>query len=172
MVYTHGNILTVTGYSAIELVPMTRAIDLLDKFWKTLELQNTVEGPVEALVHAIQQGTAVAMSNGSFKDKLGAVAWIIKGNMVEHQLIGVGWMLGDSDNQSAYCGKLFGLWGILASLKCLSNDHKILSDMVEVACDGLSALKKASSSGPTNPRESHHDLTSLVPFGCFDGSYH
>jgi len=124
---------------------------------------------VEALVQAIQQDTTVAMSNGFYKDKLRAAAWTIKGNMVEHWLFGVGQTPGVPDNQSAYCSEL---WCILASLKYLSDDHKILSgSKVEVACDGLSALKKVSNSYPTNPRE----LTTmiiLVLFKSFKGSYH
>jgi len=114
------------------------------------------------LIQAILSSQAIAVSNGSFRDQLGAAAWMIEGTMAEHRLLGTGHTLGNLEDQSAYQSELFGLWGILASQQQLSINHNIDHRQVTIACDGLLALKKARVKDPTKPGEAHHDLISVI----------
>ncbi len=84
----------------------------------------------------------------------------------QHWLLGTGHTPGNPEDQSAYHSELFGLWGILASLKQLSDRHHITQGQVTIACDGLSALKKAQAEYPSEPGEAHYDLISAIRNLC------
>jgi len=114
------------------------------------------------LIQAIYNGQAVTVSNGSFKDQARAATWMIEGQMAEHQLLGTGLTPGHPEDQSAYWSELFGLWGILASLKQFADTHNIGHGQVTIACNSQSALKKAQQDYPTEPGKAHYDLISTI----------
>jgi len=89
-------------------------------------------------------------------------AWTIKGKTAENRLLGTGHTPGNLEDQSAYRSELFGLWGILASLKQLVDRHHLTQGQITIACDGLSALRKAQAKYPTEPEEVHYDLISAI----------
>jgi len=117
---------------------------------------------VAQVIQALCNGKVVAVSDGSFKDYARAAAWTIKGDTTDNRVVGTGLTPGNAVDQSAYRSELFGLWGILASLKQFSEDNSIAHGHLMIACDGLSALKKAQSNYPTDPGEAHHDLISAI----------
>jgi len=94
------------------------------------------------VIHAVLSGTAFLVSDGSFKDRAGAAAWMIKGAMAANRIVGNGLTPGEPEDQSAYCSKLFSLWRIFASLQQLSDTNNIDHGHVLIVCDGQSALKK------------------------------
>jgi len=49
------------------------------RFSHTWKLEVETTGTVQAVVEAIKQGTMLAVSEGSFKDGQGVVAWTIEG---------------------------------------------------------------------------------------------
>ncbi len=160
--YHHGNIGTITGYGPMKSEPINPTPDPFNQVWQRWQCESTLEGSVDNLIQAIQSGKAVAVSDGSFRDQMGAAAWTIEATTAEHQLLSTGHTPGNPEDQSAYRSELFGLWGILASLRQLSSDHNIHQGQVTIACDGLSALKKARVDWPTEPGEAHHDLISAI----------
>jgi len=115
-----------------------------------------------ALIQAIIDGKAVAVSDGSYKDHQGAAAWIIEGADDSVRLRGAGVTPGLPEDQSAYRSELFGLWGILDSLHAFTQAHHINTGSVVIACDGLSALKKATCQYPIDPNEAHYDLIGAI----------
>ncbi len=115
----------------------------LNQLWEEGECITELEGDIGVLIDAIKQGIAVAVSDGSFQDQWGATAWTIKGSSAVNCLTGEGLTPGNPQDQSAYRSELFGIWGMVASIYQLTTEHKISSGQVLVACDGLSALKKA-----------------------------
>jgi len=117
---------------------------------------------VAQVIQALSHGTAVAVSDGSFKDYAGAAAWTIEGDTAANRVVGTSLTPGNAADQSAYRSELFGLWGILASLKQMVENNNIAQGHITIACDGLSALKKAQSNYPTDPGEAHHDLISAI----------
>jgi len=48
----------------------------------------TVDGTVPGIVKAIQDGHAIAVSDGSFKDGKGAAAWTIEGDSSQDKITG------------------------------------------------------------------------------------
>ena len=70
---------------------------------------------------------------------------------------------GYGDDQSAYRSELCGLLGIMYTLRELCHHHNITSGSVTVACDGLSAIRKALDKDSTfSSRSSQFDLLSAI----------
>jgi len=82
--------------------------------WK-MEEMNT--GDIVQLITAIAQGKVIVVSDGSFMEQPGAAVWTIEGTTAHQHIIGTGITPGERKDQSAYWSKLFGLWGIMHSLK-------------------------------------------------------
>jgi len=160
MLYKHGSILMVTGYDQIELRDTQQTPSPTKRLWMECWCEQQLVGEEDILVQAIQQGLAVEVSNRPFQEQQGVAAWTIEGKSLEHKLNGASLTMGSLTDQSTYWSELFGLWGILATIHCLTLKHQIVKGMVVVACNSLSALKKASSPYPTDPNENHYDIIS------------
>jgi len=50
---------------------------------KTWQLEVKLSGATVAIFQSIQVGTALAVSNGTYKEGMGAAAWTIKGSLAE-----------------------------------------------------------------------------------------
>jgi hypothetical protein len=61
-----------------------------------------------AIARALIAGTAIAVSDGSFKDNQGTSAFIIEGASKHGRLVGVNVIPGDSSSQSPYRSELGG----------------------------------------------------------------
>jgi len=61
-----------------------------------------IEGNKEELIEAIRQGMAIAVSNGSFQNQVGSVAWTIKSATKYNCTVGHGRTLGSEEDQSTY----------------------------------------------------------------------
>jgi len=157
-IYYLGDTVTLTGHGAIEPCLPRPVLFYHDHFWSTWQCEYTIEGSVTELSQAIQQGQAIAVSDGSYQLSAGAAAWTIEGHTKAHRIKGAGLTPGHDTDQSAYRSELFGLWGILYSLKQFTTQHNIISGHVRIACDGLSALRKAQVQRATEPSEAHYDL--------------
>jgi len=162
MVYHHGSIITVSGHGPIENQSVQPFPNYNQAFFDSWRGEHFIEGEVQVLINNIISGQAVAVSDGSFRDQHGAAAWTIKGEDTSSHLRRAGITPGLPEDQSAYRSKLFGLWGILNALLRLTQDYTINSGLVVIACDSLSAFKKAKSPYPTNPEEAHYDLISAI----------
>jgi hypothetical protein len=82
------------------------------------------------LASAIVQGTAVAVSDGSFKNHHGTLGFVIEGNSRTGRLVGVNVIPGETEFQSAYCSEIGGVAGILESLYCICESHDNTSGAV------------------------------------------
>jgi len=113
---------------------------------------------IQILIQAILNGQAVAVSNGSFMDNSGIVAWTIEGQNATHCLTGTGITPGAHTDQSAYRSELFGLWGIMYLLLQLTKEYKIMQGKVVIACDGLLALWQVTkTTTAVDPGLSHYE---------------
>jgi hypothetical protein len=95
------------------------------------------------LAEAIKQGTAIAVSDGSFQDQYGTAAWVMEGECSIGRISGEVVMPGTSQDQSAYRSKLFGIYSIMVCTKKLCEYFQITSGFITLGCDGQSALDKA-----------------------------
>ncbi len=133
------------------------------QFWTTWPCEINLEGQADILEEAIKQGTAVAVSDGSYQSDHGAAAWVIESCTSAHRIRGAGQTPGYIQDQGAYCSELFGLWGILYTLKRFTDEHQIKNGQVRIACDGLSALHKAQVTCYSNtmtPPPTHSNVQS------------
>jgi len=124
-VYLQSTTVTLTGHGPIEPRPRNPQSSRFTSFWDTWQCKYGVEGDPNNLCKAIQQAYAVAVSDGSFQDGAGVAAWTIKSKTAECRIKGAGLTPGAELDQSAYHSELFGLWGILFSLKRFVDEHQI-----------------------------------------------
>ena len=83
------------------------------------------------------------MSDGSYKDQKGTASWIIESQNKEASISGVALSPGPMHIQSAYRSELLGLLANLEMINILSKKFDITSEGCTIACNSLSALKKA-----------------------------
>ena len=70
---------------------------------------------------------------------------------------------GHPEDQSAYRSELCGILGIMLSLRCLSQQYDISGGAITIACDGLSAIRKALDADSNfSSRSSQFDLLSAI----------
>jgi hypothetical protein len=110
------------------------------------------------IAKAIQDGTAIAVSNRSFNDSQGMAAFILKGSLPAGQIIGVNVIPGAEESQSAYPSEPGGVAGILEALHCICRAHNITYGKVEVGLDGDQAWKEAFGTWPLDPSRPDFDL--------------
>ncbi len=161
-VYSNGTTITVTGSGPIDYSQRMQQQHSSKEFWNSWNCEYRLEGSAQELKQAIEQGVAVAVSDGSYQLEAGAAAWTIEGCTAENRIYGAGKTPGMETDHSAYRSELFGLWGILMSLHQFTTEHQIVEGQVTVACDGLSALRKAQANHLTEPSEAHYDLISAI----------
>jgi len=95
-------------------------------------------------------------------DATGAAMWTIEGPTDTHWLTGTGVTPGTTNDQSAYCNELFGLWGIIFVLSQLTKEYAITQGRVTIACDSLLALWQATLTASVNPGMAHYDLIGAI----------
>ncbi len=110
------------------------------------------------LVHDIRQGTASAVSDGSYKNDNGTSAFLLCAADVTNCIIGVNAVPGSPSEQSAYRSELAGVSGILLALKILCKKFDITSGSVEIGLDGQQALEAASGNWPLKVHQPDFDL--------------
>jgi len=160
--YTRGSSITVMGHGPIKDLMQPKEVNNLRTFKELWQCEQALDRDTMKLIGAIKSGKAVAVSDDSFRDQQGAAMWTIEGEDATTRLRGAGIMPGMPEDQSAYWSELFGLWGILESLHKLTQDYHVEGGSVVIACDGLSAFKKAKCLYPTEPSEAHYDLISAI----------
>jgi len=69
---------------------------------------------------------------------------------------------GTTNDQSAYCSELFGLWGMLRMIQNFTKARQIKTGKITITCDGLLALQQAKSSHPTNLAAVHYGLIGAI----------
>ena len=124
--------------------------------WAISEMSHDDNGL--AIATALRQGTAIAVSDGSFKDSQGTAAFIIEGASLEGRLVGVNVIPGEEDSQSPYRSELGGVAGILEALHCICIAQTVTSGHVTVGLDGEQAMKQAFSEWPLDPCQPDYDM--------------
>jgi hypothetical protein len=108
--------------------------------WAIQEI--TVSDDGIAMAKAIQNGAAIAVSDGSYKDGKGATAFILEISdqfQTAGRIVGVNSMPGKSE--------LGGVSGIVETVGTLCARHDITFGAVEVGLDGDQAMKMPSAIG-------------------------
>eukprot|EP00957_Ditylum_brightwellii_P162039 12337175-Ditylum_brightwellii.AAC.1 len=92
----------------------------------------------------IQSGKAIAVSDGSYKDSCSAAACVIEGTKPNlYQITATATTPGFLETQDPYRAELSGLFMTIAIVNDICKYHQINKGEITIACDGLSAIRKA-----------------------------
>jgi hypothetical protein len=125
---------------------------------------DTVACPDEGadFASAIIQGTATAISDGSYKDGVGASAFILRDDNRDIRIQGVNAVPGQEETQSAYPSELSGVSGSLAIIESSCKLHNVQTGQVTIGLDGEQALIAASSTWPLHADQADFDLLCYI----------
>ena len=99
------------------------------------------------LARSIVQGSAIAVSDGSFKDGRGTAGFILEdpdNPNDESRAIGVNTVPGSLEDHSAYRSEISGVSGIVSTTECICAAHGVTDGTIEVGLDGDQAMKAIS----------------------------
>jgi hypothetical protein len=118
---------------------LTAPDDTEEKWWFEI-----VDAPtsIQPILQGITKGTAVWVTDGSFKDKQGTVGFILLPTIDSQAgLLLVNQTPGREDGIDAYRAEAAGIYGCVAFTNKLMTHHKLDQGGVTMACDCLSALR-------------------------------
>jgi hypothetical protein len=95
------------------------------------------------VAQAIRDGTAIAISDGSFKEDFGTSALVIEASDSTNNIITVNAVPGNLANQGSYRSELASIFGQITLVNALCNVHGITQGSIECGCDGAGALNKS-----------------------------
>jgi len=96
---------------------------------------------------ALREGKAIAVSDGSYKDKYGSAALVIEGEDSTNRILAANIVPGDPDDQSSYRSELSGIFGVVTLVNLICAVFEITSGQVTAGCDGIEALKSSFLAG-------------------------
>jgi len=138
---------------------LQQAIDSLpnEAKWAVQEWSGSDDGSI--LAEAIRTGTAIGVSDGSFKDEFGTACLVLEGKDSVGRIVCPCIIPGQRSDQSAYRSELGGLFGLLVLVDVICRTHGVSEGSVEVGCDGAGALKQALvKEGEVEPTWQQFDL--------------
>lgn len=115
------------------------------------------------IAQAIQDGTAIAVSDGSYKNGFGTSALIIEAADSRDNIIALNAVPGDPATQCSYRSELAGIFGQVILVNTICALHGITNGTIESGCDGEEALRQVfSREREANTVGSHFDLLSAT----------
>ena len=161
--YSHKSIIMDTN-TQLNIVNEQKAEkdNTLSTLW--LNVEKYQSGSVRKIAEAIENGTAIAVSDGSYVEDrgVGSASWIISSKTKEHYVTAGAISPGPRSIQSSYRSEVLGLLGILENVYNICHTWNITHGKCTIFCDGLSALQQVEESTieTTNTRQSCSDLLS------------
>jgi hypothetical protein len=123
---------------------------------------------VDMLIHSddgasvaasITDGTAYAVSDGSYKQNRGTSAFLLEGKGGEtNRVVGVNGIPGAAEDQSAYSLELGGISGVIAAVHCIYHLHLVTKGTINCRLDGYQALIHGFGVDPLNPQKTSFNL--------------
>jgi hypothetical protein len=111
-----------------------------DDQWALRDIHLTDDG--HTIAQAGRDGTAIGISDGSFKDGFGTASWALEGSLPRHRIRGDNTVPGHTADQRSYRSELSGLYGITLGVYALCEFYKIDQGAIEVVCDDITALER------------------------------
>jgi hypothetical protein len=135
-----------------------KARNYLDQ-WAIQETSLTDDG--EAIAKAISKGTAIAVSDGSYKDGRGTAGFILETSEnfeSKNRIVGVNSIPGEQEDQSSYRSEIGGVSGVVETVGILCNRFAIKSGDIKVGLDGEQAMQNIFGNWPLYPGQADYDL--------------
>ena len=86
--------------------------------WAALDVLMTPG--INSLVEDIKNGTAIGVSDGSFKDEFGTAAWVIENVEGTQRIMGNVLVPGYASDHSAYRSEIAGLYGMVVGVETIA----------------------------------------------------
>jgi len=112
----------------------------------------------KAVAQAIAQGTCEAISNGSYKDRIGTTAWMLQDSSMGAIMKGLTAIPGHTSDQCAYQSELGGIFSIVAMTDALCKYYNITTGKVHIACNRLGPLTQCFAKHSPSPSTPHYDF--------------
>jgi hypothetical protein len=105
---------------------------------QTILDRNETRGNIDNIILSIQQGTAKAVSDGSYvaREGTGSAGWIIEGSVEGNQLRGQQETPGSRDSQCSHRSEMWGILGAVMTINDLCRNHNITQGAITAKCDG------------------------------------
>ncbi len=111
----------------------------------------------QSLLEALQDGSAIAISDGSHKVSFGTVAWTIGDTTNAGLVSGKAVCPGADEDMDLYRSELAGIYCIMVVLEKFCSFYSLSEGVIEIGCDGLSALDSVFEKGD----QLFHDVPSF-----------
>lgn len=119
----------------------------------------------DALIQGIRLGTAVAVTDGSFKEGLGTAAFTLRAFLHDQNGFDlVNMTPGDTSSIDSYRAELSGIYGCIATINLLTARFQVTTGSVTLACDCMSAIHRLSQVAEIRPKTPHHDLLTGIRY--------
>ena len=132
------------------------------EWWALMDIMCTES--IDEIISDIIKGTAVAVSDSSFKDERGTDAWIIENASGTQRLLGKVLVPGYASDHSAYRSEIAGLYGIVLMVEIIKKVWRLTKGSILVGCDGKTTLEQALQfrKNRTSSKQKHFDLLSGI----------
>ena len=94
---------------------------------------------IDKIVTDIQAGTAVGVSDGSYKEEFGTAAWVLEDSTGTQSIVGRLISPGFASDQSAYRSEISGIYGMVAMVEGIAKVWKLTQGKITLGCDGKQA---------------------------------
>ena len=130
--------------------------------WVTRGIGMTTK--IDDIVNCIREGTAVGVSDGSFKEEYGTAAWVLENKTGTQRIMGHLVSPGFNSDQSAYRSEISGLYAMVMMTEAIIKVWNIQEGGITLGCDGKSALRQALSIQDVTIKsgQQSHDLLSGI----------
>jgi hypothetical protein len=116
---------------------------------------------IKSLVQGFRAGTAIWVTDGSYKAPYGSAAFILKPSLDSEISIKIGNQTpGRAKHMDAYRAEVAGIYGCVAFTNDFLRTHQITQAAATMTCDCLSALHNILTRNLTNRRR--HTMTSYT----------
>lgn len=114
---------------------------------------------LDVLAEALAQGTAIAVTDGSYKDHMGTAAFTFRCD--EHATESLTFVLmtpGMPDEITPFRAELSGLYGIAKFLCRIHRQFELTHGSIRIVCDCKGALDRTTSAYPPKTKHPNYDL--------------
>jgi hypothetical protein len=109
------------------------------------------------IIKALWEGSAKAISDGSYKEGYDTAAIIVAGDLgqrIQDQVVAPG----STEDQSSFCSELTGIYATITLVNALCEYYIITQGSLEFVCDGLSALTQVFGHSIITTKDLGYDI--------------
>jgi hypothetical protein len=172
-VVTRNTSVQHTGVSSLKLKPPTPSGQ--SSAFTIIEQPSSLS----RLLDGIREGSAIAVTDGSYKHSLGTAGFIIlpaPNSTDSCSLTAVNMTPGRPQDVDSYRAELAGIFGTIQLINHVCTSMGIQNGHITLGCDCLSALQQIQSCLPAPPNRAHFDLVlsiqSLISSSPITWSFH